>query len=99
MEGLTLRRELRIQATASTMLTYTFQKGHFFSPNADDPEGQQTFQQYLKDMYNYDQFRNIESFSKKNYRFTSVDHLTLSRNALEKVMVVFSRCASHYPES
>merc|ERR550517_1277428 len=27
MEGLTLRRELRIQATTSTMLTYTFQKG------------------------------------------------------------------------
>ena len=88
MEGLTLRRELRIQATTSTMLTYTFQKGHLFlikgsTNNPALPRG-----------YQYVEFRNIVVSRKKNYRFTSVDHLTLSRNALEKVNIFFIRYGS-----
>ena len=47
MEGLTLRRELRIQATTSTMLTYTFLRGHLFliklgsTDNSALPQGYQ----------------------------------------------------------
>ena len=96
MEGLTSRRAPRTPATTnSTVSTHSFHKGHlaFLPINLfQKPNGviyPLIFYQSAGLNVCIEEYRR-DSFSKMNYRFTSVDHLTLSRSALEKVRLLFA---------